>query len=134
MLQRLMEILEYQGMGSYVLVIMDFCMKRTCIQLNLPLTIFIYTTNNSDCQRYLCGRRKDLIIIAGRNFYPQDIEEVVESANRHIRPGCVIVFELEIDDQEALVILAEVRDPKLLKDQDLQTIADDVSLNKHLTR
>lgn len=65
--------------------------------------------------------------MGGRNFYPQDIEEVAEGANSNIRPGCVIVFELEVDDQESIVILAEIREPKKIKDSEFERIADDVS-------
>jgi acyl carrier protein len=41
---------------------------------------------------YICGRIKDLIIINGVNYYPQDIEAVVQDASKAIRPGCVAAF------------------------------------------
>lgn len=69
-----------------------------------------------------------MVIVAGRNFYPQDIEEVAERGNNNVRPGCVIVFELEVDDQESIVILAEIKEPKKIKDSEFEKIADDVSL------
>jgi acyl-CoA synthetase (AMP-forming)/AMP-acid ligase II len=76
----------------------------------------------------LCGRKKDIVIVAGRNFYPQDIEEVVELASPKVRAGCIIVFDVEVDDQEAIVVLAEVREPKELKEDDLAQIASEVSI------
>lgn len=41
---------------------------------------------------YICGRLKDLIIIHGRNYYPQDIEKTIETLSSNIRPGCVAAF------------------------------------------
>lgn len=64
---------------------------------------------------YICGRIKDLIIIRGVNYYPQDIEAIVEATSRKIRNGGVAAFDVD-DDGEALVVLVEVRTPKDLPD------------------
>ncbi|HEY5935070.1 MAG TPA: fatty acyl-AMP ligase [Kofleriaceae bacterium] len=63
-----------------------------------------------DGELYIAGRLKDLIIVRGRNIYPQDIELIVEQAHPAIRPGCVAAFAVERDGEEHLVIVAEVRD------------------------
>ncbi|MEJ5927793.1 FadD32-like long-chain-fatty-acid--AMP ligase [Corynebacterium sp. H128] len=60
-----------------------------------------------DGQIYLTSRLKDLIVIAGRNHYPQDIEHTVQVASDHIRPGAVAAFAIEGEDVEKLVIIAE---------------------------
>lgn len=62
------------------------------------------------------GRIKDLIIVRGVNCYPSDIEAVVERAADGVREGCVAAFSVEQDDQEVLVVLAEVRDGNALPD------------------
>jgi amino acid adenylation domain-containing protein len=54
------------------------------------------------------GRLKDLIIIRGRNHYPQDIELTVETAHPDLRPGCGAAFCVEVDEEERLVIVHEV--------------------------
>lgn len=41
---------------------------------------------------YICGRQKDLVIVNGVNYYPQDIEHVVENASSAVRPGCIAAF------------------------------------------
>jgi phthiocerol/phenolphthiocerol synthesis type-I polyketide synthase C len=61
-----------------------------------------------DGQLYVVGRMKDVIIISGRNHYPQDIEQSVEHVDRVLRPGCGAAFSVEVDDQERLVIVQEV--------------------------
>ncbi|MGH8547153.1 MAG: AMP-binding protein [Methylococcales bacterium] len=60
---------------------------------------------------YLTGRAKDLIIHAGRNLYPQELEEKV-SELPGIRKGCVVVFGSHDRDSgtEKLVVLAETRE------------------------
>jgi acyl-CoA synthetase (AMP-forming)/AMP-acid ligase II len=65
---------------------------------------------------FVTGRIKDLIIIRGQNYYPQDIEATVEQATFSVRvsfasllrPGCVAAFSIERDGQERLVIVGEV--------------------------
>ncbi|HEX6047365.1 MAG TPA: beta-ketoacyl synthase N-terminal-like domain-containing protein [Pyrinomonadaceae bacterium] len=57
---------------------------------------------------YINGRLKDLIIIRGRNYYPQDIEWTVEQANNGVRAGCVAAFSVDVDGRERLIVAAEV--------------------------
>ncbi len=61
-----------------------------------------------DGELFVVGRLKDLIIIDGRNHYPQDIEQTVERSHEAIRPGCCAAFAIEVHGQERLVIVAEV--------------------------
>jgi acyl transferase domain-containing protein/acyl-CoA synthetase (AMP-forming)/AMP-acid ligase II/acyl carrier protein len=58
---------------------------------------------------YVTGRIKDIIIIDGRNHYPQDIERTVEAVDTTaLRPGCGIAGTREIDGQERLIVVQEV--------------------------
>jgi acyl-CoA synthetase (AMP-forming)/AMP-acid ligase II len=57
---------------------------------------------------YVTGRLKDIIIINGRNYYPQDIEWTVEQSDSAIRPNCSASFSVEIEGEEKLAIAAEV--------------------------
>jgi long chain fatty acid CoA FadD26 len=58
---------------------------------------------------YIAGRIKDLLIVDGRNHYPQDVEATAASADRDLRPGSVAAFAVEGTDTEAAVIVAEHR-------------------------
>jgi acyl-CoA synthetase (AMP-forming)/AMP-acid ligase II len=60
-----------------------------------------------DGDLYLTGRRKDLIIVAGRNVYPTDVEETVQSVDRRLRPGCGVAVQLTGDDSEPVVMVQE---------------------------
>ncbi len=60
-------------------------------------------------QLFITGRLKDLIIIRGRNHYPQDLETTVESCHPVIRPGCCAAFSLPIAHDERVAVMAEVR-------------------------
>ncbi|MEO6193501.1 MAG: fatty acyl-AMP ligase, partial [Thermoanaerobaculia bacterium] len=44
---------------------------------------------------FVAGRAKDLIIIRGRNHYPQDIEMTVEASHAALRPGCGAAFSVD---------------------------------------
>lgn len=60
---------------------------------------------------YITGRKKDIIIKAGRNLYPQEIEEVASQVSG-IRKGCVVAFGIEEKNwgTEQLVIVAETEE------------------------
>ncbi len=63
----------------------------------------------ADGQMVMCGRIKDLIIVGGRNVYPQDIERAVGHLNG-IRTGNVIAFSVEgRGGKEAVAVVAETR-------------------------
>jgi fatty-acyl-CoA synthase len=55
---------------------------------------------------YICGRSKDLIIVAGMNLYPHDIERAAENVEG-VRKGCVIALRVDAE-REGFAVLAEV--------------------------
>src|SRR5277367_5470937 len=57
---------------------------------------------------YVCGRTKDLIILAGNNLYPHDIERAAATVDG-VRAGCVIALRVDAEP-EGFAVLAEVRD------------------------
>jgi thioester reductase-like protein len=69
-----------------------------------------------DGELFVCGRIKDMIILRGQNYYPQDIENVVERASGLIRNDCVAAFQINEDSEPALALVAEVKNSKALPD------------------
>lgn len=61
-----------------------------------------------DGELFVTGRLKDVIIIRGRNHYPQDIELVVQQSHPALRPDCGAAFTVEVDKEEQLVVVQEV--------------------------
>jgi fatty-acyl-CoA synthase len=58
---------------------------------------------------YICGRAKDLIILNGKNYYPQDVERVVSNVDG-VRDGqCVAFSKLDATGAEVAVVVAEAR-------------------------
>lgn len=57
---------------------------------------------------FVTGRIKDLIILRGRNHYPQDIEQTIEHSHSSIRAACCAAFSIEQDGGERLIVVAEV--------------------------
>ena len=62
----------------------------------------------SNGELFVTGRLKDVIIIRGRNYYPQDIELTVEKSHPCLRSNSSAAFSLEIEGEERLVIAGEV--------------------------
>jgi fatty acid CoA ligase FadD32 len=61
-----------------------------------------------DGELYITGRLKDVIIVDGKNHYPQDIEETVQEAHPAVRTGRVAAFGLPAEDGgEAIVVVLE---------------------------
>jgi len=59
-------------------------------------------------QLYVSGRLKDLIIIRGSNFFPNDIEHSVENCHEALRKNASAAFSTDIDDKEKLIIIQEL--------------------------
>jgi len=70
----------------------------------------------ADGEIYLTGRLKDLIIVAGRNHYPSDIELTVQQSGAPVRMGACVVISVCINGAEELVIVAEVDERRLPAD------------------
>jgi len=56
---------------------------------------------------YICGRAKDLIILNGKNYYPQDIERVVSKVEGVREGQCVAFSRLDPTGAEIAVVVAE---------------------------
>ena len=61
-----------------------------------------------DGQLFVTGRLKDLIILSGRNFYPQDLELAAERSHQSLRPGHAAAFALDDAGAERLALVLEV--------------------------
>ena len=58
---------------------------------------------------YITGRLKDLLIVRGRNYYPQDVEATVENTHRLLRAGGGAAFSVTENDVEQLIVVHEVQ-------------------------
>jgi acyl-CoA synthetase (AMP-forming)/AMP-acid ligase II len=64
---------------------------------------------------YVTGRRKDLLIVNGRNMYPQDIEEFVQGVHPALAGARGVAIAVDVNDSERLVLIQAVK-PELLGD------------------
>jgi phthiocerol/phenolphthiocerol synthesis type-I polyketide synthase C len=60
-------------------------------------------------QLYITGRCKDVIIVRGKNHYPQDIEHTVFAVDEALEHGRGAAFSIEEGGQERLVIVQEIK-------------------------
>ncbi len=61
-----------------------------------------------DSELYVTGRLKDVIIVRGRNHYPQDIELTVAGSHPALKASASAAFSVEVAGEEQLVIVQEV--------------------------
>jgi len=94
-----------------------------------------------DGELYVTGRLKDMIIIRGANYYPQDIEEIVEGVDPALRAGCGAAFSIDVesdegDGEERLVIVQEIErregfDPDAVIDLIRKAVSEKCELQAH---
>ncbi|HEY0602945.1 MAG TPA: condensation domain-containing protein, partial [Herpetosiphonaceae bacterium] len=75
---------------------------------------------------FIAGRLKDLIIIRGQNYYPQDIEQTVERSHPALRQGACAAFGVSVEGQEQLVVAVEVE--RQQRDVDVAAVASAIRL------
>jgi acyl-CoA synthetase (AMP-forming)/AMP-acid ligase II len=76
---------------------------------------------------HIAGRIKDMIIIQGKNYYPQDIELTIEKCHDAIRPSCGAAFALTDGEAERLVVVQEVK-REYRKSNELAEVANKVRM------
>ncbi|MFD3518689.1 AMP-binding protein, partial [Streptomyces sp. NPDC058657] len=69
---------------------------------------------------FITGRIKDLIVIRGRNHYPQDIEYTAELSHELLVPNRAAAFGLDDGDGESVVLLHEVS--RAFRDEDAESV------------
>ncbi len=74
---------------------------------------------------FITGRLKDIIIINGRNYYPQDIEKTVEKCHPSIRIHSTAAFSIEQKASERLAIGCEVK-REFVRNHNLEEIVSSV--------
>ncbi|MGQ0506611.1 MAG: amino acid adenylation domain-containing protein [Myxococcaceae bacterium] len=57
---------------------------------------------------FVAGRLKDLIILLGRNHYPEDLELTAQNAHAAVRPAAGAAFSVDVEGTEQLVLAQEV--------------------------
>ena len=84
----------------------------------------------ADSEIYISGRKKDLIIVGGKNIYPKDLETIAMEING-VHPGRVVAFGVynELKGTEDVVIIAEIEDEFIDKKE---SISEDI--RKRVTR
>lgn len=86
---------------------------------------------------FVTGRLKDLIIIRGRNYYPQDIELAAERSHEALPPNGGAAFAVEINGQEQLVIVHELKaslrktNPDEIFDAINQAVVQDIGIHPY---
>ena len=79
-----------------------YIMHRGYLRLS-GIIVVVLTWISITFQALTAGGVKDVIIVAGRKHYPQDIELTVEQSHAAIRKGCCAAFSVEVDDEERAV-------------------------------
>lgn len=69
----------------------------------------------SDGRLFITGRLKDVVIVNGANFYPQDIELAVQDNQSVLRHGYGAVFGVDQDGSEQVVVVQEVERTQIKK-------------------
>jgi acyl-CoA synthetase (AMP-forming)/AMP-acid ligase II len=64
-----------------------------------------------DGELFVTGRSKDVIIVRGMNYYPQDLEATSERSHPDLRRGCGAAFVVEKEGEECLVVIHELSAP-----------------------
>ena len=76
----------------------------------------------SNGELFITGRLKDLIIIRGRNYYPQDLELTVEDSHPSLKAHSSAAFSVQRLGEERLVVVCEVK-RTYLRNLDTQVVA-----------
>jgi acyl-CoA synthetase (AMP-forming)/AMP-acid ligase II/acyl carrier protein len=72
---------------------------------------------------FVTGRLKDVIIVGGRNHYPQDVEATVVSVHESLVKGACATFSVQRDARERVVVVAEMQPGRARPGVDVDEVA-----------
>ncbi len=78
-----------------------------------------------DNELFITGRLKDLIIIRGANYYPNDIEFTIQSNISELRQNSGAAFSVSENNEEVLVIIQEL-ERTAMRNTDYNKIIDNI--------
>lgn len=86
-----------------------------------------------DKELYICGRYKEMIVIRGQNYFPQDIEKIVHSCCPELRPRTVVAFEYSENDlvKVGLIVETKVSAPESQAQNVISTVRSKIGLEIH---
>lgn len=85
-----------------------------------------------DGELHVTGRRKELVVVRGRNIVPQDVEWSVEAHHPRLRSGSCAAVGVTVDGEERLAVLVEAARPTAdLETSVRQVIARDHGIDVH---
>ena len=106
----------------------------TCVNTNARYLRTGDLAARVDGELIVTGRLKELIIVAGRNFYPHDIEQIVQSTSEAFKPDTGTVIGVDVDDSEQMVVIQEFSRPKKFDPESLlQTVVAAIVENANVT-
>ena len=75
----------------------------------------------ADSEIYISGRKKDLIIVGGKNIYPKDLETIAMEIDG-VHPGRVVAFGVynELKGTEDVVLIAEIEEEFMDKKESIR--------------
>jgi amino acid adenylation domain-containing protein len=85
----------------------------------------------SDGELYVTGRYKDLIIVRGVNYYPQDIEASIDGYIEELRGKIGAAFSVEIEDKERVVVVQEIDRKGNIEERELIQRIRELVLEEH---
>ncbi|KTD41697.1 aminotransferase class I/II-fold pyridoxal phosphate-dependent enzyme [Legionella parisiensis] len=90
-------------------------LSKTTFENQLPNTPALFYLRTGDLgfvhkgNLYVTGRIKDLIIIQGKNYYPQDIEQAITQNQEAFEPQGAAAFTIEVDGRQELIVVQELK-------------------------
>lgn len=77
-----------------------------------------------ESELFITGRLKDLIIVRGRNLYPQDLELTIQRSHPSVRPGFVAVFAAKEDPETIVAVVEADRGPGVSGEEVIRVIRE----------
>lgn len=84
-----------------------------------------------DGELYVTGRRKEMVVVRGQNFFPDDVEEVARTAPGVYRQRCVAFSDTDADGGEQIGVIVETSaDPASVREEVRRRIAAELDLSQ----